>query len=123
MKILFIIPVLLIYSCTSYKYENKNEGFDYLSETSDDDSDIEDDLNWVNYKQSYFSSFLRPEKAFKKSGTKLAIKNFEESDIRYNSHVKSYLASLNIGSIENSSSTHFKFSWYFGPNDDAKRTF
>jgi hypothetical protein len=25
MKILFIIPVLLIYSCTSYKYENKNE--------------------------------------------------------------------------------------------------
>ena len=98
-------------------FENKKEGFDYLSETSDDDSDLEDDLNWVNYKQSYFSSFLRPEKAFKKSGSKLAIKNFEESDIRYNTHVKSYTSSLNIGSIENSSSTHFKFSWYFGPND------
>ncbi|MAO32690.1 MAG: membrane protein insertase YidC [Crocinitomicaceae bacterium] len=98
-------------------FENKNEGFDYLSETSDDDSDLEDDLNWVNYKQSYFSSFLRPEKAFKKSGSKLTIKNFEESDIKYNTHVKSYASSLNIGSIENSSSTHFKFSWYFGPND------
>ena len=98
-------------------FENKNEGFDYLSETSDDDSDLEDDLNWVNYKQSYFSSFLRPEKAFKKSGSKLAIKNFEDSDIKYNTHVKSYLSTLNIGSIENSSSSHFKFSWYFGPND------
>lgn len=25
MKIIFVIPVILIYSCTSYKYENKNE--------------------------------------------------------------------------------------------------
>ena len=30
-------------------YNEKEEGFDYLSETSDDDSDIENDITWIAY--------------------------------------------------------------------------
>ena len=39
-------------------FEYKEDGFDYLSETSDDDTDAEEDINWINYKQSYFSMLL-----------------------------------------------------------------
>ena len=97
-------------------FEYKEDGFDYLSETSDDESDAEEDINWINYKQSYFSSFLRPSLPISKTGTKMAIKNYAENDPRYNSHIKSYISSLNIGSIESTSTSH-KFKWYFGPND------
>ena len=29
-------------------YNEKEEGFDYLSETSDDESDIENDITWID---------------------------------------------------------------------------
>ena len=57
-------------------YDQKTAGFDYLSETSDDEILAEDDINWVSYKQSYFTSILRPEKPILKNGSKLNIRNF-----------------------------------------------
>ena len=97
-------------------FEYKEDGFDYLSETSDDDTEAEEDINWINYKQSYFSSFLRPTTPISKTGTKMAIRNYAEKDPRYNTHVKSYISSLNIGKI-GATNTTLKFKWYFGPND------
>jgi YidC/Oxa1 family membrane protein insertase len=97
-------------------YDQKTAGFDYLSETSDDEILAEDDINWVSYKQSYFTSILRPEKPILKNGSKLNIRNFGETERKYESHIKSYSSTLILGTIQGQE-TSFKMNWYFGPND------
>ena len=97
-------------------YNQNKEGFSYLSEASDDDLLAEDDLTWVAYKQSYFSSILRPEKPFLKNGTKMAVQNYTETDPKFQSHIKSYKSSLVLGTIQGGATT-FKMNWFFGPND------
>ena len=48
-------------------FDEQEEGFDYLSETSEDEkNDFDNEVNWIAYKQSYFSSFLAPKTAFQK---------------------------------------------------------
>ncbi len=97
-------------------YDQKTAGFDYLSETSDDEILAEDDINWVSYKQSYFTSILRPEKPILKNGSKMNIRNFGETERKYESHIKSYSSTLILGTIQGQE-TSFKMNWYFGPND------
>lgn len=93
-------------------YEQKNEGFSYLSETSDDYLEAEDEINWVAYKQSYFSSILRPENGFLKEGTKLNVRNFKEGHKQHWSHLKDFNSTLTLN-FKNSKAS---FNWYFGPN-------
>ena len=94
-------------------YNDKEEGVDYLSESSDDYISAENDISWVAYKQSYFSSILKPSSPFKKDVSNLKIENFGEGDHREFSHIKYYHSHLkfpmNNGRID--------FNWYFGPND------
>ena len=75
-------------STVCYKYQD--EGFSYLSEMGDDDEEAEDKLEWVAYKQSYFSSILNPKTPFLKEGTKLVTKNYSDTDKRRNTHLKDY---------------------------------
>ena len=96
------------------KYDN--EGFDYLSEMGNDDSEAEDKVNWVAYKQSYFSSILRPENGFSKEGTEFKVKTYDEGHERSWSHLKNFRSSLNPG-FSNVSDASVSFNWYFGPND------
>ena len=58
-------------------YNQKNEGFSYLSETADDYLEAEDALEWVAYKQSYFSSILQPKEGFDKIGSKMGVKTYK----------------------------------------------
>mgnify|MGYP003342837526 CR=1 FL=1 len=66
---------------TTICFEQKNEGLDYLSETSNDYATAEDDLNWVACKQSYFSSILHPEYGFKKEDGKFLIKKIGRAHV------------------------------------------
>lgn len=93
-------------------FEQKNEGFSYLSETSDDFKEAEDDINWVAYKQSYFSSILRPENGFSKEGSKFNVKTFKDGDKKQWSHLKDFNSTLSLN-FKNSKAS---FNWYFGPN-------
>ncbi len=97
-------------------FNYNEEGFDYLSEMGDDTEEAVDQINWVSYKQSYFSSFLKPEKGFKKEGSKLEVKNYPEGHERAWTHLKDYSSKLNPG-FENTSDASVKMSWFFGPND------
>lgn len=102
-------------STVCFQHTDKKQ--DYLSEGSDDaETKLEEDINWVAYKQSYFSSILRPSKAFKKEGTTLEIKNFHEGHKKYNTHVKKYKTNLNLG-IENTADASVHMNWFFGPNE------
>ncbi len=98
---------------TTICYEQKNEGFSYLSETSSDYLENEDDLNWVAYKQSYFSSFLKPNEGFAKEGSKMMVKVYKEGESKNGSHLKDFSSTLSLNFKNDKAS----FNWYFGPND------
>jgi len=101
-------------STVCYNYED--EGFSYLSEMSSDSEKAEDDIDWVCYKQSYFSSFLRPDKPFAKDGSSFKIKPYEEGDDRHDTHIKRYKSELNLN-LSNVDNANVSMNWYFGPND------
>lgn len=89
---------------------------DYLSETSDDDQKAEDKVNWVAFKQSYFSSILKPEHGFGKEGTKFKIRTLKPGNKHEWTNIKDYSASLNLN-LSNGGSSSVTMNWYFGPND------
>ena len=98
-------------------YDEKEEGFDYLSETSEDEKDdFDNEVNWIAYKQSYFSSFLAPKTAFQKKGTSIKVSTYDEKDSRDSTHIKDFSSILTLNFDPNSNNTA-SFSWYFGPND------
>lgn len=97
-------------------FNYKKEGFSYLSEMGDDSEEAEDDLEWVNFKQSYFSSFIHPEKPFAKEGSKLSVYTYKEGSEKFDTHVKKYKAKMNLG-LSNTDDASIHMDWYFGPND------
>lgn len=97
-------------------YMQDENGLDYLSEASDDDDVAEQDIKWVAFKQSYFSSILKPKNSFGKTGTSFKIKNYKEGDKKIYSHLKDYKATLNLN-LESSENVNVSFNWFFGPND------
>jgi YidC/Oxa1 family membrane protein insertase len=98
---------------TTICFEQKNDGLDYLSETSDDFSETTDDIEWVAFKQSYFSAILHPDKGFRKEDGRFNIKNFDEGHNREFTNIKAMTTVLAPNFEQNNAS----FTWYFGPND------
>jgi YidC/Oxa1 family membrane protein insertase len=98
---------------TTICFEQKNDGLDYLSETSDDFSETTDDIQWVAFKQSYFSAILHPDKGFRKEDGRFNIKNFGEGNKREFTNIKAMTTVL-APNFEQNKAT---FTWYFGPND------
>lgn len=94
-------------------YEQQNEGFSYLSETSDDYSKAEDNLNWVAYKQSYFSSIIRPLNGFVKEGSSMNVRNYAEGHEKKWSHIKDFNSTWTLNLKDSKAS----FNWFFGPNN------
>jgi YidC/Oxa1 family membrane protein insertase len=97
-------------------FQNADGKLDWNSEVANDQSIAEQNINWVAYKQSYFSSILEPEDGFAKKGTKLTVRNFKEGEPQFHANIRDYKSTLNLGlnSTENGS---VSFNWYFGPND------
>jgi len=99
--------------CLNYE----KDGFDYLSEMSDDDEAADDNVEWVAYKQSYFSSILRAnENNFLKKGTEFEVSTFSEKDSRNATHIKEF-SSLLMLDLPQSDRMSTSFEWFFGPND------
>jgi YidC/Oxa1 family membrane protein insertase len=97
-------------------YQLADGEFSYLNEISNDSEDIAQPVDWVAYKQSYFSSILKPEKPFRNKNNTVKAWNFKEGQKEFHTHIRGYksalalpLASTNNGSV--------KMHWFFGPND------
>lgn len=101
-------------STVCFKYQN--EGFSWLSEMGDDDEEAEDKVEWVNFKQSYFSSFLKAENGFAKSGTSFKIDTYDKNEEKDWTHLKDFSSTMNLNlkSVDNAS---VHMNWFFGPND------
>lgn len=97
-------------------FNQSEEGFDYLSETADDEEQMEDDLEWVSFKQSYFSMFLKPDRSFVGNGSELMVRNYQDGEKRKNTHLKDMQALLALDMPKSNNAT-LNFSWFFGPND------
>ncbi len=97
-------------------YQNADERLDWNSEVASEKQAAEQDINWVAFKQSYFSAILTPESSFKKKGTQFKISGFKETADKYNTHIKTYTADMNLGLSSTENATE-KFHFYFGPND------
>ena len=94
-------------------FDQAESGLDYLSETASESGVAEENVNWVAFKQSYFSAILHPENPFPKKGTKFFIKNFKEGHPQAWTHLKGYHATMALDFQNNKAS----FNWFFGPND------
>jgi len=97
---------------TEMYYEKEDEKIDYLSIGGEDD-DEEKDVNWVAYKQHFFSTILISEQAF--STAKIASKTLsidEDVDTTFTKafYLKAPLA-LQGGEL------NYNMNWYIGPND------
>lgn len=97
---------------TEMYYEKEDESIDYLSIGGEDDAE-ETDVNWVAYKQHFFSSILISEQAF--SSAKLESKSLsidQDVDTTFTKafYLKAPMA-LQAGEL------NYNMNWYIGPND------
>ena len=99
-------------STICFKY--KEEGFDWLNEMSDGDLDSEDKVDWISFKQSYFSSFINPKNEFEKA--KFIINTYKENHPKEWTHLKDFstTATINLSNLDNNT---YSMDWFFGPND------
>ncbi|MFA5296781.1 MAG: membrane protein insertase YidC [Lutibacter sp.] len=97
---------------TEMYYEKENEKIDYLSIGGEDDEE-EKDVNWVAYKQHFFSTILISEQAF--STAKLASKTLAIDEDVDTTFTKSFF--LKAPLALQSGELNYDMSWYIGPND------
>ena len=97
-----------MYTGIQYQYTADNE-VDYLSFTSDDDDKIKSKLNWVAFKQQFFSAILISNNGFEKP-THLVSKQNDNSKFVKNLYARFELPFLH----KNKEQINLKF--YFGPN-------
>jgi len=97
-------------------FKEKNGSYDYLSEYSDDQFAAETDVDWVAFKQSYFSSILVPQKPFRKAGTNFKIETYQEGSAKDSTHIKKYTSNMNLN-LSDTKDGRAQMTWYFGPND------
>ncbi len=101
---------------STVSFQTADKKHDYLSEGSNDaEANLEQDINWVAFKQSFFSAILKPSTVFAKEGTKFEIKNYSEGHKKEFSHIKHYKSLTNLG-ISNTADASVHMSWFFGPN-------
>ncbi len=97
-------------------FYNKEEGIDYLSEMGNDDAVAESTMDWISYKQSYFSSILKPQNGFNKDGTEFKTITYEGQHPRMWTHLKDFKSFSNLN-FSNAENARVDMNWYFGPND------
>ncbi len=105
----------------SKKYENQystlrwlhnGEEFDKFNAMSDDEETV-DNVNWIAYKQQFFSSILITETPFKNA--KLGVTNLIKDDQIDTLFTKQYSTSIPL-EIKNGE-MNYAMNWYYGPSD------
>jgi len=96
---------------TEMYYEKEDEKIDYLSVGGEDDAD-ESDVNWVAFKQHFFSTILITDEAFETARLdSKTLTTDEESDQFTKAFALKTPLKLEGGELD------YNMSWYIGPND------
>ena len=94
---------------TSLTYKPSEDSFDYLSETQDEKETIPEVLDWVAFKNQYFSSVLIAEGTFEKATLE---SKMEQKGTGY---MKNYAADM-LAAFDPTGAKPSNFQFYFGPN-------
>jgi len=97
-------------------YQLSDKTFSYLNEMADDNEQLTQNIDWLAFKQSYFSSIIKPEKSFGSAGSKVKAHTFKEGEEKFHTHIRSYRSSMNL-SLPSTEDGSVKMNWFFGPND------
>lgn len=106
----------------SIRYENRYSRLTYmhdggrvskLSDSSDEDDDQEEEVQWISYRQHFFSSILASSTPF--ASAELLSRNLVEDEDKTQKFTKDYESKvpLQLQGGELAQSMH----WYFGPTD------
>ncbi|ALO14780.1 Oxa1Ec [Salinivirga cyanobacteriivorans] len=93
---------------SSVYYRYKGGDVDYLSETGDDEEKLNEQIEWVAFKQQFFSSILIPERPF----TDLFIETQMTADQQFVKYVSCEAYMPYMAQRE----SDYSFDFYFGPN-------
>jgi YidC/Oxa1 family membrane protein insertase len=97
-------------AATTIYFKSKEEGVDYLSETSDEKDNTPANVKWVSFKSQFFASSLIAEKEFEKP---LSVETrTENGSIKY---IKTTSAQVALP-YNHSPTESIGYSFYFGPN-------
>jgi len=95
---------------TTVYYQTADDDVDYLSESSDDKENVKKALNWVSFKQQFFSSVLIADVPFANAHLVSKYDNNPDSQ-----ELKNLSAELSVPfGMQNNETYGFKF--FFGPN-------
>ncbi|WP_028895983.1 membrane protein insertase YidC [Prevotella sp. HUN102] len=92
-------------------YKESNGGTDYLSETAEADETMEESLDWVAFKNQFFSAVMISKDGFQTGARLKSTPQSKES--RY---LKQYQANMNTA-FDPSGKKATELELYFGPND------
>ncbi len=92
-------------------YKKHDGGTDYLSETSEKEETTEDPMDWVAFKNQFFSAVMIAKDNFA-TGAKLKSTPLEKSS----HYLKHYEANMKAG-FDPTGKRPSEFEFYFGPND------
>lgn len=92
-------------------YKKHDGGTDYLSETSEKEETTEDPMDWVAFKNQFFSAVMIAKDNFA-TGAKLKSTPLEKSS----HYLKHYEANMKAG-FDPAGKRPSEFEFYFGPND------
>jgi len=93
---------------SSVYYRYKGGDVDYLSETGDDEEKLNEQIEWVAFKQQFFSSILIPERPL----TDLFIETQMTADQQFVKYVSCEAYMPYMAQRE----SDYSFDFYFGPN-------
>ena len=89
-------------------YKDEEGSVDHLSETSDDNEKLEKKLNWIGFKQHFFSTVLTSKEG-------LTNADLTSTLLTQDGAVKHYKATADLG-ITNQAENKYGFNFFFGPN-------
>ena len=98
---------------SSVFYRENGRGRDYLGESREDDDEIEKKLNWVAFKQNYFSAAIIDREGL---GEGAFLRSYPPTDDTDTTTNMFYEARLPLA-MNASSNTSKQLEFYFGPND------
>ncbi len=96
------------YACI--RYHESDGGTDYLSETSDKEEDVEENLDWVAFKNQFFSAVLISQQQFHDAHLKSQLYKKGQG------YLKNYEASLQTA-FDPTGAQPTQLQLYLGPND------
>ena len=97
---------------TQLAYRHENDKYSTLSASGDDD-DKEKNVEWISYRQHFFSSILIPEQPFEQ--VSLISTDLTDDDVEASTFLKGFTTETSLPYQRNRFQANF--DWYMGPTD------